>query len=485
MIKSSRAFSIDGRSFSFEVPIESALPIGAYVQLTAENGREFLGQVLDERVGQATGAGFDDRVQGRGNLLAELEGSGSVALDGSAAFGAAQLHPADSHMVAAHLDASLGSGVGLELGTVQGSPGVPARLHARGFGRHTFLCGQSGSGKTYTLGILLERLLLDTDITIVVADPNSDFVNIATMRPAAETGLDRATYGEVAARYGDVASRIHVFGGEASPNRLSVRFGRLTPEQQTKVLGIDPIADPEIYNAFVRTVAGLHEGDYGIGDVIRATRASFADDQRRLGLRIENLGVEQLSVWAGDADPMGKVLPDDARMIVLDLGALGSDRESNIAAAALLGHLWAQRHEREPTIIVIDEAHNVCPQQPTGPNQELATEHLIRIAGEGRKFGLYLLLATQRPDKVHPNVVSQCDNVILMKVNSAADIASLSQTFSYAPEALVAQAAGFGLGEGFAAGKIAPDPLLFRSGRRLTFEGGSDVPSTWATRSGP
>ena len=44
----------------------------------------------------------------------------------------------------------------------------------------------------------------------------------------------------------------------------------------------------------------------------------------------------------------------------------------------------------------------------------------------------------------------------------------------------VAQAAGFGLGEGLAAGKIAPAPLLFKSGQRFTVEGGTDVPSGWA-----
>ena len=36
---------------------------------------------------------------------------------------------------------------------------MPFELDARGFGRHTFLCGQSGSGKTYSLGVLLFELL--------------------------------------------------------------------------------------------------------------------------------------------------------------------------------------------------------------------------------------------------------------------------------------------------------------------------------------
>jgi DNA helicase HerA-like ATPase len=53
---------------------------------------------------------------------------------------------------------------------------VPATLDAGGFDRHTFLCGQSGSGKTYSLGLALERLLVETDLRLVILDPNSDYV---------------------------------------------------------------------------------------------------------------------------------------------------------------------------------------------------------------------------------------------------------------------------------------------------------------------
>lgn len=109
-------------------------------------------------------------------------------------------------------------------------------------------------------------------------------------------------------------------------------------------------------------------------------------------------------------------------------------------------------------IIVIDEAHNACPQDPIDADQALATEHVVHIAGEGRKYGLYLLLSTQRPDTVHQKVVSQCDNLVLMKMNAASDIRQLSELFSYAPSTLIEQASSFGLGEGLAAGKIAPDP---------------------------
>ena len=73
-------------------------------------------------------------------------------------------------------------------------------------------------------------------------------------------------------------------------------------------------------------------------------------------------------------------------------------------------------------LIVVDEAHNVCPARPEDPLTAIATEHAVRIAGEGRKFGLYLLVSTQRPQKVHENVLSQCDNLLLMRMNSLADL---------------------------------------------------------------
>jgi DNA helicase HerA-like ATPase len=473
---SGNAYSIDGRTFSFVTPFDEVYAVGAYVEINTDAGRRLLGQVLGEWVTSPA------ELEGRGRLVAELTSAGADSVDEPSAFGSASIESAPDDVVADHLTSALGTGVGLALGAVQRTPAVPAYLHAKGFGRHTFLCGQSGSGKTYTLGAVLEQLLLETDITIVVADPNSDYVNLQTLRTQDETGLDDAAYRSLRERFAPIAERIHVFGDEHSSNRLRVKFGRLSTEQQTMVLGIDPIADPEIYNAFVRIVQQMGSEDYGIEDVISATRSSFAHDQRRLGLRIENLGVDQLSIWAGADEPMSDALPPDARMAVLDLGSLPSQRESSIAAAAVLGSLWDNRHARTPTIIVIDEAHNICPQNPSGPSQELATEHVVRIAGEGRKFGLYLLLATQRPEKVHQNVVSQCDNLILMKMNSAADIAQLRETFSYAPSELVEQASGFGLGEGLVAGKIAPDPLLFKTGRRYSVEGGSDVPSSWATK---
>ena len=165
---------------------------------------------------------------------------------------------------------------------------------------------------------------------------------------------------------------------------------------------------------------------------------------------------------------------------MIDLGSLATREEQALVSAAVLRKLWAERRRREPVLIVIDEAHNVCPGAPEDPLTALATDAAVRIAAEGRKFGLYLLVSTQRPQKIHENVLSQADNLILMRLNSAADAAFAQDVFSFVPPALVARSASFRLGEALVAGKIASHPALIRFGARVAEEGGADVPATWA-----
>ena len=119
--------------------------------------------------------------------------------------------------------------------------------------------------------------------------------------------------------------------------------------------------------------------------------------------------------------------------------------------------------------IVIDEAHNVCPAEPAGPITALGTEDAIRIAGEGRKFGLYLIVVTQRPQKVHENVLSQCDNLVLMRMNSTADLAHRPGLL-VRPPGLIDRATTFRQGEALVAGKIASHPGVIRFGARITHE---------------
>jgi DNA helicase HerA-like ATPase len=92
------------------------------------------------------------------------------------------------------------------------------------------------------------------------------------------------------------------------------------------------------------------------------------------------------------------------------------------------------------------------------------------------------LLSTQRPDKLHINVLSQCDNLLLMRMNSTADLGFIGDVFSFVPRGLLDRATALRQGEALGAGKISTHPALIRFGARYSQEGGGDVPATWAER---
>ena len=187
-------------------------------------------------------------------------------------------------------------------------------------------------------------------------------------------------------------------------------------------------------------------------------------------------------VWApGEAGSVLDAVHDQGvRCVVIDLGSLPTREEQSLVAAAVLGDLWRRRQERNPILIVIDEAHNVCPAEPPDQLVAVAAEHAIRIAAEGRKFGLYLLASTQRPQKIAENVLSQADNLVLMRMNSLADTTFAEAAFSFVPPSMIERSVIFRQGEALIAGKISPQPALLRFGARITEEGGADVPATWA-----
>ncbi len=98
-------------------------------------------------------------------------------------------------------------------------------------------------------------------------------------------------------------------------------------------------------------------------------------------------------------EPSIEDIGDDWRALVLDVGGFENPEEKTLIANAVLQKLWTRRDERRPYLVVIDEAHNICPQEPDNPIQQMATERAITIAAEGRKSGLCMLLSTQQPGK--------------------------------------------------------------------------------------
>jgi uncharacterized protein len=456
------ATSVDGRRFEYQASLHGLeLEAGGYVALDTA-GTTRLGQLLSLRMEQRETGALDRP----GHILIRVaHGEGTLLAGGSGPFHDAMMRRAMPDDVRGWLDATRPDRAALAVGELALARGVPFELDGTGFGRHTFLCGQSGSGKTYSLGVLLERLLMETSLRVVVLDPNSDYVRLGEPRPGADS--------ELAERYLKAASPVEVRTGTSGEAGIAIRFRDLSPAAQAAVLRLDPVADRQEYGELLALVED--EGVRSVEDLAR----SNAD---ALKLRARNLGVDRWGIWPG---PGGESLPDQLvsagapRCLVVDLGTLPTREEQALAAGAVLERLWRERTRREPVAIVIDEAHNVCPAEPDDPLTALATADAVRIAGEGRKFGLYLIVVTQRPQKVHENVLSQCDNLVLMRMNSTADLGHVERVFSFVPPGLVERAAAFVQGEALVAGKIASHPALIRFGARITEEGGADV-AGWA-----
>lgn len=85
---------------------------------------------------------------------------------------------------------------------------------------------------------------------------------------------------------------------------------------------------------------------------------------------------------------------------------------------------------RTPTFIIVDEAHNLLPNEshPERAAREVR-EQCRRIVAEGRKYSMHLILVTQRPQKVDPFILSECGNLLLMRCdgNDIASAAALSR----------------------------------------------------------
>ena len=142
--------------------------------------------------------------------------------------------PAAADRVEGWLERTRPGRASLEVGTLSAAPGVPLALDAGAFARHTFLCGQSGSGKTYALGTILERLLLETSLRIVILDPNSDFVRLGELRDGAPRRVRSPP------RSG---RRRRPHARRAAHDRLHVRFRDFSDAEMAATLRLDPVVD--------------------------------------------------------------------------------------------------------------------------------------------------------------------------------------------------------------------------------------------------
>ncbi|GGA77221.1 sea9 [Neiella marina] len=83
---------------------------------------------------------------------------------------------------------------------------------------------------------------------------------------------------------------------------------------------------------------------------------------------------------------------------------------------------WTNHDERHPIAMVCDEAHLYLPKKDgKNPVEKRAIESFEKIAKEGRKYGVALFIVSQRPSDVSTTILSQCNNVISLRLTNSED----------------------------------------------------------------
>ncbi len=118
------------------------------------------------------------------------------------------------------------------------------------------------------------------------------------------------------------------------------------------------------------------------------------------------------------------------RVSIIDLSMLA--HETLPYACGVIGRILLEVRERlpaherfcHPWVLVLEEAHNYAKpaRQDEDRGQALSRIAFERIAKEGRKFGLSLIVASQRPSEISPTIISQCANFFSHRLQNPDDI---------------------------------------------------------------
>ena len=179
--------------------------------------------------------------------------------------------------------------------------------------------------------------------------------------------------------------------------------------------------------------------------------------------------------WAGHSRPV----------TIFDVSGLPSDVLPTIVGTMLRviydmlfwGQELAVGGRAQPLLVVIDEAHRFVPEGADTP----AHRTLSTIAKEGRKYGVGLMLVSQRPSEIDNAVLSQCGSHIALRITNTADRARVAATVPDELGGLVDQLPSLRTGEGLFLGEVMPIPSRVRVRKAREKPVGDDpkLPAVW------
>ena len=115
-----------------------------------------------------------------------------------------------------------------------------------------------------------------------------------------------------------------------------------------------------------------------------------------------------------------------------------------------------------PFLILLEEAHNFVPGRGTSPAERQSIEITKQIAQEGRKFGVGLVMISQRPSRLDETTLSQCNSYIIMRMVNPADQTFVRRVIESLGEEEVRLLPDLDVGEALLSGQMVNFPVLVR-----------------------
>lgn len=166
----------------------------------------------------------------------------------------------------------------------------------------------------------------------------------------------------------------------------------------------------------------------------------------------------------------------DKAITILDLSGVPSDLMSSISGSLLKivydSLFWAQNlsvgGRKQPMLLVLEEAHNYL----KAGEDSVSSRTVQTIAKEGRKYGVGLLLVTQRPTELDVTVLSQCGTLIALRMSNRGDRGHISASVQDELSDMIGLLPSLRTGEGLIMGEAVKIPS------RVKFEKISNAPKS-------
>ncbi len=360
-----------------------------------------------------------DRIVAEATVIGSRDNNGLIRAPMTPFSPGDEIFKADNDLISTVLGLS---GNEMYIGLLDGTD-IPVYLSVNSLvQKHCSILAKTGSGKSYTASVLLEELL-DRDVPLLIIDPHSEYSSLKKQGSSSDDhkkfGISPKGYGSRVTVYTPANQVINPDADELfrlNGNNLTVKeLTAMFPDNfSSSYLGI-------LYEAIQKLKAEVET--YTLDDII--FEVGNSDSKSRWNVISVLEEIRESDVLSTSPTPLEDLM-QKGRACVIDFKGVPPDVQSMIVAR-LCSLLFDARKMNQvpPGMLVVEEAHNYAPER--GFNKSPSSDILRTIASEGRKFGLGMLVVSQRPARVDKNVLSQCGSQIIMKVTNPNDLKSISK----------------------------------------------------------